>query len=412
MKVVSWNVRGLNSPNKRRIVKRCISSYSPKLALLQETKLGNEDLASFGKQLGFRMIKGAPTNGASGGLSIIWDPQNIIFSLMESHCNWMSGRVTILKHYLDLVIINVYGPILNEDKKRVWEETENFSSNLNQLCILGGEFNAILHYHEKQGGLGKNSHASLDFVDWIHHRGMIEINMVKEAFTWNNQKLGFSKIAEKLDRFFVMGNLINFSYTLEASILPFSGSDHFPIQLGIMGKVGPKICPFKFENMWLKDDNILKLLKEWWNVAEVFGFGIYKVVNKLKIIKQKLIHWNKEHFGNIFDKKAQVEAKLAEVKEKVMRHWMDEALLLREKKLLSDHESILAKEEVFWKQKSRYTWLEEGDKNTKFFHNSVRLRRVINHISKIKLSDGFEVANPKIIAKEAIDLFSLILNSD
>ncbi|XP_059068415.1 uncharacterized protein LOC131858937 [Cryptomeria japonica] len=164
--------------------------------------------------------------------------------------------------------------------------------------------------------------------------------------------------------------------------------------------------------MWLKDDNILELLKEWWNATKVSRSGIFKIVNKLKIIKQNLIHWNKEHFGNIFDNKAQVEADLVEVNEKVMRHGIDEAVFLREKKLLTDHESILAKEEVFWKQKSRETWLEEGDKNTKFFHNSVRMRRVINHISKINLSDGSEVANPKSIATEAVDIFSLILNFD
>lgn len=235
----------------------------------------------------------------------------------------------------------------------MWEEIENFTGTHNQLCILGGDFNAILHHHEKPGGLGIDSCASLDFADWIHHCGMIEINMVKEAFTWNNRRLGFSNIIEKLDRFFVLGSLINFPYTLDASILPFSESNHFPIQLGIQGEVGPKRRPFKFENMWLKDDNILKLLKEWWNAAKVSRYGIYKVVNKLKIIKKNLIHWNKEHFGNIFDNKAQVEAELAKVNEKVMIHGMDEALFLREKKILADHESILAKEEVFWKQKSR-----------------------------------------------------------
>ncbi|GLJ47507.1 hypothetical protein SUGI_1002980 [Cryptomeria japonica] len=95
----------------------------------------------------------------------------------------MSGKVTILKNDLDFVIINVYGPILNEDKKSVWEEIENFTVTLNQLCILGGDFNSILHHHDKRGGSGKNSRASLDFADWIHHCGMIEINMVKEAFT-------------------------------------------------------------------------------------------------------------------------------------------------------------------------------------------------------------------------------------
>lgn len=236
--------------------------------------------------------------------------------------------------------------------------------------------------------------------------------MVKDAFTWNNRRLGFSNIAEKMDRFFVLGSLINFLFTLEASILPFIGTDHFPILLDIQGEVGPKRCLFKFENMWLKDDHILGLLKEWWNGTKIFGSGIFKVVNKLKIIKQNLIQWNKKHFGNIFDNKAQVEVALVEVNEEVMRFGMDETLFLKEKKLLVDHESILAKEEVFWKQKSRETWLEESDKNTKIFHNSVRMRRVRNHISKIKLSDGSEVANPKTIAKEVVDFFSLILNFD
>ncbi|GLJ43038.1 hypothetical protein SUGI_0893330 [Cryptomeria japonica] len=233
MKVVSWNVRGLNALNKLRLVKRGLSSFSPELALLQETKLGNKNLVSFGKRLGFRQITGAPTNGASRGLAIIWDPRSILFSFMESHNNWMSERVTSLKNNLDFVIINLYGPILNEDKKRVWEEIENFKNTLNQICILGGDFSVILHRHEKRGGLGINARASLDFVDWIHRSDMIEIHMVKEAFTWNNCRLRFSNIAKKLDRFYVLGSLINFPYTLDVSILPFSGSDHFPIQLGI-----------------------------------------------------------------------------------------------------------------------------------------------------------------------------------
>lgn len=49
MKVVSWNVRGLNAPSKQRLVKHCLSSFSPELVLLQETKLGDVDLAPFGK---------------------------------------------------------------------------------------------------------------------------------------------------------------------------------------------------------------------------------------------------------------------------------------------------------------------------------------------------------------------------
>ncbi|XP_059627713.1 uncharacterized protein LOC132270551 [Cornus florida] len=52
-------------------------------------------------------------------------------------------------------------------------------------------------------------------------------------------------------------------------------------------------------------------------------------------------------------------------------------------------------EEIFWKQKSRLSWLNLGDKNTAFFHRKTMIRRRKNEISGIEDDQGIwhDVAN-------------------
>lgn len=86
---------------------------------------------------------------------------------------------------------------------------------------------------------------------------------------------------------------------------------------------------------------------------------------------------------------------------------MDEKLYLKEKGLKQEYEEIIAKEEIFWCQKSRETWLEVGHRNTKFFHNSTKVHRITN----IKDSSGGLVKEPKIIADLVVNHFETLLNN-
>ena len=63
-----------------------------------------------------------------------------------------------------------------------------------------------------------------------------------------------------------------------------------------------------------------------------------------------------------------------------------------------------------WLQRSRVSWLKEGDKNTSYFHKKASGRRRQNHISKIKNSEGSTVDDEEGIAQifnqYFMDLFS------
>lgn len=52
MKIFTWNVRGLNSPNKTRLVKNQIVASQAEVCMLKETKLDKEGVMAFGKRMG------------------------------------------------------------------------------------------------------------------------------------------------------------------------------------------------------------------------------------------------------------------------------------------------------------------------------------------------------------------------
>ena len=121
------------------------------------------------------------------------------------------------------------------------------------------------------------------------------------TFTWNNKRGGASQVTSKLDRFIISEELFLSSPTMTASILPFRGSDHWPVQLEASFMGTPKKKPFSFENAWLShpelNSNIDKWLKEDLNIQ---GTRMFILQQRLKNIKSKLKGWNKHEFGNIF----------------------------------------------------------------------------------------------------------------
>lgn len=76
MKIITWNVRGCNALDKRRLIKRGFYQFRPDVVFLQETKMNKEEASLFMRS--WKQWTGAfvDSEGASRGLGILWNPNN------------------------------------------------------------------------------------------------------------------------------------------------------------------------------------------------------------------------------------------------------------------------------------------------------------------------------------------------
>ena len=77
----------------------------------------------------------------------------------------------------------------------------------------------------------------------------------------------------------------------------------------------------------------------------------------------------------------------------------------QEAKLQGELNEWLRRNEILWRQKSRETWLKDGDKNSRFFHISTIIRRKHNSIDAIKDYRGEWLICKKDIREHVVEKF-------
>ena len=119
--------------------------------------------------------------------------------------------------------------------------------------------------------------------------------------------------------------------------------------------------------------------------------------------------WNKEVFGDIFQRKKWVEARLRGIQSNIVEG-PNEYLLNLESQHRKEYFEILQQEKELWSVKSRYNWLIQGDRNTRFFHTSTLIRKRRNKIVYLKNNQGNWVHDENeivaLIRNGFINLFS------
>lgn len=192
--------------------------------------------------------------------------------------------------------------------------------------------------------------------------------------------------------------------------LPRVTSDHTPIVLDSRGGFGGP-SPFKFENAWFLEPEFMELVKYVWDHASYQGNASRIFALKLKTLKFHLIDWNKVTSGYFKE-----ESKRCMEKIKDIDRLEEERSLSKEERLFregcrKEFQLLALKEEVYWRQRSKISWLKEGNRNTKFFHKVTSHNKSLNVIYGLMIN-GIWTQNKSEIRNEVESYYVNLFKDD
>ncbi|PKU68665.1 hypothetical protein MA16_Dca024959 [Dendrobium catenatum] len=184
-------------------------------------------------------------------------------------------------------------------------------------------------------------------------------------------------------------------------------SDHCPILCSIFAETKINYSPwFRFEDVWVNYPKARQLVMDKWNDGD-HGSEAVQLQRKYSRTLKALFFWSRNKFKMINKQKDELDSEIQKLQE-LDREPGGLSEAQKEKLRFNVHlfNSTLARILMWWKQRAKVRWVEEGDGNTGFFHSMTSAQRRSKRIESIKREDGSEATEPG----EITDIFFQFFN--
>lgn len=157
--------------------------------------------------------------------------------------------------------------------------------------------------------------------------------------------------------------------------------------------VSRKQFRFRFENTWLKEPSFKEEVATYWR-----SLPATNILPKLLSVSAFMAKWGRTFFHKFRDEVKNQKMVLCNL----MNREDDEGIKLyfEERERLNE---LLLHEEVYWKQRAKTFWLQEGDSNSKYFHAQASKRKRLNKIPYLMDDEGKKIETQEemnVVTKE------------
>lgn len=186
--LVCWNVRGLNSPAKKKALREFADFACVAILCILETKLERVDQYVIMQCLGpsYDGIFYLPAVDTRGGILVAWESSKVLLSKFVNDTNFITGFVSPREGATWWLSV-VYGP--QEDAQKLVFLSELAERRL--LCLgpwlIIGDFNLILHASNKSNSLIDRRMMGR-FKRFVDDHALKELFLHCRQFTWSNER--------------------------------------------------------------------------------------------------------------------------------------------------------------------------------------------------------------------------------
>ncbi|XP_062075259.1 uncharacterized protein LOC133779299 [Humulus lupulus] len=381
--ILSWNVRGLNGSNKHSPVSDLCSRNKVGVGGLLETKMKGNKIRRFMEHQ-LQNWDFYTSSVIEGRLLIVWRKVFAKVSIIEESNQYVHCVVKLAGMQQVFGVTFVYGVNSIEGRRALWEGLQR-PTLMDKAWLVLGDFNAPFSGKDRSGGKPISEIELVDSVQWLVAAHVEPLRSIGSFFTWTNNQNGAARIYSKIDHALMNEKWIDF---FPQSIAVFSWetiSDHcsYIVRLQPLVKMGLKL--FRFYNYWTEHHDFRDLVRDSWR-SPLRATGFKAIFLKMLRLKHCLKVFNMYKIGDL--KAAYYKAKETnqEAQLQAQAHPQVFSYQEEERKAAANFSVQEKLYHSFLIQRSKITWLRQGDMNTSFFYAFLKKRKSENGI--VQLSFG------------------------
>ncbi len=215
MKIISWNIRGLNGTHKQEIMRNLIRDQRPDILMIQETKMKKDFL---GKIMFSNLMSGeaSDSDGSSRGLLTLFNTKIFRMKYSYNEGNILLCKVFHIPSNDSRFLLNLYAPNNKRERNNYWTRAQSLvqSRNLKKGIIMG-DFNTPLLDEEKKGGLPPDWESKNDLSNFINGLAFLDMDLMEEPLL--GQINALVRNVFRLDWTELLSLLTSYSLPLRAS---------------------------------------------------------------------------------------------------------------------------------------------------------------------------------------------------